>query len=145
MADSRRGMTKLIIWLDVLATALLLFILAGLWLYRERIFTIGSPLGVVELLMLVGFGSILLFNGMSIAWLWQFLHEKTALLMVLGMLCLVLMAAEKVMVDEVAHQTELAWSMQTEYLILYGMLIVQLVYNLLVLRRTLRTSNVAIQ
>jgi hypothetical protein len=54
------------------------------------------------------------------------------------------MAAEKVMVDEIAHQMELAWSMQTEYLMLYGMLIVQLVYNLLVLRRTLRTSSIAI-
>ena len=44
-------------------------------------------------------------------------------------------AAQKVMVDEVAHETAEAWSIQGEYLMLYGMLTLQLIYNLLVGRR----------
>ena len=121
-----------------------MFILVGLWLYRDRVFTIGNPLGFVGVTMLVGFGSILLFNIVSVTWLSRFLHDKTAILFGLGVLCLVLMAAEKVMVDEVAHETAVAWSIQGEYLMLYGMLILQLIYNLLVGGRVLGSPAKAV-
>ena len=141
MREARRGLGKATFWLDVLATPLLLFILAGLWLYREQVFVIGSPVTFAGLIMMIGFASILLFNLVSLFWLGRF-RSRTGerrgadtRLFMLGLLCLVLLAAQKVMADEVAHETEGAWSIQGEYLILYGMLLLQLIYNLLVGRR----------
>jgi hypothetical protein len=48
-----------------------------------------------------------------------------------------MMMAEKVMVDEIAHETSAAWSLQREYLMLYSMLFFQLTYNLLIGMRLL--------
>jgi hypothetical protein len=64
MSAPRKGLATVVLWLNVLATPLLLFVLAGLWLYRERVFVIGNPLTAVELTMLIGFGSILLIYNL---------------------------------------------------------------------------------
>ena len=143
MPETRGGLGKTVLWLDVLATPLLLFILAGLWLYRQQIFVTGSPVAGAGLIMLIGFGSILLFNIVSLFWLGRSRSRATGgrgaghRLFWLGLLCLLLMAAEKVMADEVAHETEGVWSIQGEYVMLYGMLLLQLIYNLLVGKRLL--------
>ncbi len=63
--------------------------------------------------------------------------RSTRGLPVLGVTCLVLMAAEKIMIDEVAHETVGGWTLQTEYILLYVMLGVQLVYNVLLGRALL--------
>jgi hypothetical protein len=118
MPETRGGLGKTVLWLDVLATPLLLFILVGLWLYRQQIFVIGSPVAGAGLIMLIGFGSILLFNMVSLFWLGRSRSgtregkEVGQGLFWLGLLCLLLMAVEKVMADEVAHETEGAWSLQ---------------------------------
>jgi hypothetical protein len=44
------------------------------------------------------------------------------------------------MADEIAHETESGWTLQGEYLLLYGMLALQLVHNLLLGRHLLRAS-----
>ena len=132
-----------VFWLDILATSLLVFILAGIWLFRDRVFVVGNPLALVDLTMLVGIGTVLLFNIVSIAWLsgvrFKSAHGRTTdpILIGLGILCLVMMMAEKIMADEIAHETLAGWSIQGEYIMLYGMLVLQLIYNLLVGARLL--------
>lgn len=146
MLKLKSGLTGVVLCLDIVATPLLVFILMGIWAFRDRLFTIGNPLGIVELIMLVGMGTVLLFNIFSIAWLvkmrFKNAHRKTfdSMLMGLGILCIVMMIAEKVMADEVAHETVAGWSVQGEYLLLYGMLVPQFIFNLLVGTRLLLGS-----
>jgi len=148
MSYEQRRFEKIVLLLDVLSTPLLLFILLGLWLFRDQVFVIGEPLTPATATMLIGFGAILLFDIASVAWLAGNRRsapgetEARTMLLVLGVLCLVLVAADKVMIDEVAHETATGWTLQTEYLLLYGMLIFQLAYNVLLARHLLSRSSV---
>ena len=58
----KSGLAGVVLWLDILATLLLVFILFGIWLFRDRVFTIGNLVALVDLTMFVGIGSVLLFN-----------------------------------------------------------------------------------
>jgi len=51
-----------------------------------------------------------------------------------GLLCLLCFAAEKVLVDEIGREIALGWETTGEWIILYGLLAVQLVYHLIVWR-----------
>lgn len=139
---------KIVLLLDVLCTPLLVFILLGLSLFRDQVFVIGEPLTPATATMLVGFGAILLFDIASVAWLAGNRRsapaetEARTRLLVLGVLCLVLFAADKVLIDEVAHETATGWTLPTEYLLLNGMLIFQLAYNILLARHLLSRSSV---
>jgi hypothetical protein len=66
MSVPRKGLAAAVLRLDVFATPLLLFFLAGLWIYRQRVFVVGNSLTFPELTMLVGFGSVLVFNLVSV-------------------------------------------------------------------------------
>jgi hypothetical protein len=137
------GLTGAFLWLDAFATAFLVFILIGMWVFRDRLFTIGNPLAMLDLVILVGIIFILLFNIVSLFWFGR-AHIKSGksrasdlVLFGIGVLCTVMMMAEKVMADEIAHETASGWKIQAEYLMLYGMLLIQLVYNLLIGMRLL--------
>jgi hypothetical protein len=148
MQERKNPLTGLTLSLDILATLLLLFILVGFWIYRTELFVIGNPINRVGLIMMGGFIAILVFNISSILWLGRSLFEggeKKALnmgLLVFGIVCLVLLAAEKVMTDEVAHETVGGWTIQGEYIMLYGMLVIQLLFNILMAKRLLGTLRV---
>jgi len=137
------GPAGALLWLGALATGFLVFILIGIWVFRDRVFTIGNQLSLVELTMLIGMVSVLLFNIVSLFWLSRKRFKSTysratdSVLFGLGILCIVMMMAEKVMIDDIAHETAVAWSIQREYLMLYGMLFLQLIYNLLMGMRLL--------
>jgi hypothetical protein len=137
------GLADALLWLDVLAMAFLVFILISIWVFRDRVFTIGNPLSLVDLIMLVGMISVLLFNAVSLFWLSRVLFKGAnsratdSVLFGLCILCLVMMMTEKAMVDDIAHETASGWSIQGEYLMLYGMLFLQLTYNLLIGMRLL--------
>jgi hypothetical protein len=45
-----------------------------------------------------------------------------------GVLCLLLLAGEKVMIDEIARETRLGWETLGEWIILYGFFTTQLFY-----------------
>ena len=148
MSYGQLRFATIVLLLDVLCTPLLVFILLGLWMFRDQVFVIGEPLTPATATMLVGFGAILLFDIASVAWLAGNRRsapgktEARTRLLVLRVLCLVLFAADKVMIDEVAHETATAWTLQTEYLLLYGMLFFQLAYNVLLARHLLSKSSV---
>lgn len=149
MHQRKKPLTGLTLSLDILATLLLLFIFVGFWIYRTEIFVVGNPINRVGLIMIAGFMAIMVFNISSILWLGRSLFgdgEQKALnlgLLVFGIVCLVLLAAEKVMTDEVAHETVGGWSIQGEYIMLYGMLVIQLVFNVLMAKRLLGTRRIS--
>jgi hypothetical protein len=96
-----------------------------------------SPLAPAEVLILVGFLAILTFNLLAFVWLLKNVlsEQKTPFHMgalVLNIICLVLMAGEKVLVDEIAREYRLAgWEAAGEWVILYGCFGVQMLFILL--------------
>lgn len=132
-----------LLWVGALASGFLVFILIGIWAFRDKVFTIGDPLTPVDLIMLVGMTSVLLFNVGSLFWLGRTHFERgcsratDSVLFVMGTFCIVMMMAEKVMADDIAHETASGWRIQGEYLMLYGMLFLQLIYILLMGMRLL--------
>jgi len=138
----RQGLEAAVYWLDVVATSLVLFILIVTQAFRSDVFMVGGEVAIVGWLMLAGCAVILAFDLTSTIWLKRTRPAQGARpnagLVWLGAICLVLLAAEKVMADEVAHEAEAAWTIQGEYLILYCMLFLQFVYNILVVRQLVR-------
>ena len=138
MNKPKIGSENALFWLDALATGFLVFILIGIWVFRDQVFTIGNQFAPVVMIMLIGMISVLLFNIASLFWLSgkrfksKYRRSTDFVLFGIGILCIFMMMAEKVMVDEVAHETSVAWSLQREYLMLYSMLFLQLTYNLLI-------------
>jgi hypothetical protein len=53
----------------------------------------------------------------------------------LGALCLILLVGEKVMADEIGREYLLGWEVVGEWVILYVFLTIQLIYNVIILRR----------
>jgi len=150
MRRIQRGLGALVYWLDVTSTSLLLFILIGIWAFRQEIFVIDGEVRMAGLIMLAGFAVILLFDLASVLWLgrsrtrWGGSNRARGGLLRLGLVCILFLGVEKVMADEVAHQAEAAWTIQGEYLMLYGMLFLQLAYNLLVTGQLVRRQHAVI-
>jgi hypothetical protein len=150
MRRIQRGLGALVYWLDVTSTSLLLFILIGIWAFRQEIFVIDGEVRMAGLIMLAGFAVILLFDLASVLWLgrsrarWGGSNRARGGLLRLGLVCILFLGVEKVMADEVAHQAEAAWTIEGEYLMLYGMLFLQLAYNLLVTGQLVRRQHAAI-
>jgi hypothetical protein len=87
------------------------------------------------MIIAAGFGLVVIFNLVSIIWL--FLNLKTSnrslitriLILVLGFLCLLFLIGEKTMLDEIGRETLMGWETLGEWIILYIFLFVQLLYN----------------
>lgn len=131
--------------LTVLVTLWLVYNLVAIAVARDQVFRERGTLTVgAELAVLIGFGLVAAFDVASLVWLWGELRgvrppgkEETALL-AFGALCLILLAGDKVMVDEIGRETLLGWEVTGEWIILYLFLAVQLLYNLAFLRGLVR-------
>jgi hypothetical protein len=108
------------------------------FLERDRI-TSGA-----EMVILIGFVLVLVFNVVSILWVSSCIRKaesvriKDIAVLTLGALCLILLVGEKVMVDEIGREYLLGWEVVGEWVILYVFLTIQLLYNIIILRRVYR-------
>lgn len=144
MSHRRSTIERLTLTLGIASALGLLFILAVQPFHAEEIFVRRDTLTAVEWVMLVGFGLIVLFNVTSLAWLLGRSatggDERTGDLLtaLFGVVCVVLLAADKVMADEVAHEWGLEAGRPGEWFMLYTFLTVQLVYNVIVILKLTR-------
>jgi len=67
-------------------------------------------------------------------------HRGSRALLALSLFCLVLMFADKVMVDEIRREIRLGWETLGEWIILYCMLVIQLTYNVIFVLQALKKS-----
>jgi hypothetical protein len=129
--------------LAILCTGLLVYIMVAMPIYKEQVFlergsiTIGG-----EMVILIGFVFVLIFNIVSLLWMLSRIRRAVRKggrwVFALGALCLILLLGEKVMVDEIGREYGLGWEVVGEWIILYVFLAIQFFYNIVILRRLYR-------
>ena len=132
--------------LAVISMIFLLLNIVLLPLLREEIFLHRGTVTGPEFIVLIGFLIVALFTFLSMLWLAvQALRRQPRRgapgRALFGALCLIATAAEKVMVDEIGREMNMNWETTGEWIILYGLLAVQLVYHIVFLRFLLRGSS----
>jgi hypothetical protein len=131
--------------LGLTGAGLLVFTMAALQIYKKDVFLErGTIDSVAEVVMLAAFLLVFLFDILSVLWL-AFgaprplsTRKRDLRLLLLGAVCLILFAADKTLVDEIARESRLGWEVLGEWIILYTLLAVQLLYIVLVTRRAVR-------
>lgn len=130
--------------LAVLSIGFLMFNMLGILIFKQQVFFERGTLASVEIVILIGFGLVLLFNIASLLWVLSRLrHSEKAstadkATLILGALCLFLLIGEKTMVDEIGREYLLGWEVLGEWIILYTFLTAQLTYNLVILLQLFR-------
>lgn len=132
--------------LAVLCTGWLVFNMVALPIFKDQVFLERGQISTGgELAILIGFVLVLVFNIVSLIWVSsrirkaQIGRKGDIGLAALGALCLILMAGEKAMVDEIGREYPLEWEVVGEWIILYVFLAIQLLYNIVILRWLYRT------
>ena len=91
---------------------------------------------------------VVLFDIVSLLWMlsgFRYLKDgfaRSKALLLLWALCIISLFGAKVMADEIGREYLLGWEVTGEWIILYGFLTVQLIYNLLILFKSLRGYRV---
>jgi hypothetical protein len=131
--------------LAILCTGLLVYNIVVMPIYKEQVFLKrGTISTVVEMVILIGFVLVLLFDIVSLLWMSlrtlraQEVRKGGRGILALGALCLILLVGEKVMVDEIGREYLLGWEVVGEWIILYVFLAIQLLYNVVILRQVYR-------
>lgn len=137
---------KTIFILSVLTTTFILFIMAGLLMFKKQVFIERDTISLSEIFIVAGFLLICLFDITSIAWLIikrPTFHESSIskiLSIALGGFCLLLLIGDKTMVDEIGRESAIGRETLGEWIILYVFLLVQLSYNLLLIKLLVRSN-----
>jgi hypothetical protein len=134
--------------LALIASGALIFIMVGLPFSFEEAFVTLGVLEGIEVLFLLAFLIVFLFLVTTIIKLVlqargraHFTTFEVSML-ILGSFCLVGMAGQKVMLDEVAHELDAGLAWLGEFIILYLILALQLLYAVvLAFRREKESEN----
>jgi hypothetical protein len=136
--------------LAIACTVLLVYNMVAMPIYKQQVFLErGTITTGAEMVILIGFVLVIMFNFVSLLWMSSRIRKAEAVRMgdiavlALGALCLVLPVGEKVMVDEIGHEYLLGWEVVGEWIILYLFLTIQLLYNIIILRRVYRVCRSA--
>jgi len=132
--------------LAILCTGLLVFNMVAIPIYKEQVFRYRGTITIGgEMVILIGFVFVLIFNFVSLLWVSSRIRKTQTVrkgdrgALALGVLCLILLVGEKAMVDEIGRECLLGWEVIGEWIILYVFLAIQLLYNVVILRRVYRT------
>jgi len=119
----------------------LIFIMLSIPLQKEQIFIHRDTFSNIEIAILFGFLFIFLFHIFSLVWIFSETRKLKPfnvgkwLLFVFGSFSLFLFLGEKIMLDEIGHEYLSDWSITGEWVILYLLFIIQLIYNSIILFR----------
>lgn len=136
---SFRGATQGLAWLALLCVLYILIIIST---QRDLIFEKHQTLHLVEIIMVLAYFLVIVFNILSIVWLIFQLSRydgwptKYSGALVLGVVCMVGLFAQKVMVDEIARESQLGWNATGEWILLLVLLMLQIAYIIVILLRT---------
>jgi hypothetical protein len=133
--------------LAIVCTGLLVYNIVAIPIFKEQVFLERGTISAGgELVILIGFVLVLIFNILSLLWVSLRVRKTQAVrkgdygVLALGALCLLLLVGEKAMVDEIGREYLLGWEVVGEWIILYVFLAIQLLYNIVILRRVYRAK-----
>ncbi len=134
--------------LVLLCTGMLAYNMVAMLIYKEQVFLErGTITAVGEMVILIGFVLVLIFNIASLLWVSSRIRQThvgrkgDVGVLVLGAICMILLAGEKIMVDEIGREHLLGWEVAGEWIILYVFLAIQLLYNIVILQRVYRAGK----
>lgn len=121
--------------LGFLAVISLVYIMAAITFWWDDVFVDLKNLSLPEYGMLIGFAFVVVFFLISFM---QHIYSVVlsewnrvdAWDLFFTVLCIVALFIEKVMIDEIAHQYNAGLPITSEWVILYGLLLFQLMYSL---------------
>jgi hypothetical protein len=139
--------------LALLSTGCLAFNFFAIAVFADELFGERAPLSGLGWMILAGFALVLIFNLSCIIWSAYHLnttgssaahvehsHTRAQIapeLFAFGIISTILMAGEKVMIDEIGRETILGWETAGEWIILCALLSAQLMYTLFTATRLL--------
>jgi len=125
----------------ILCTGLLVYNMVAMPIYKDQVFLErGTITTGGEMVILIGFLFVAAFNIISLVWVFSCIRQAEVVrkgdrgLFAPGALCLILLLGQKVMVDEISREHLLGWEVLGEWIILYLLLAIQLLYNFVILR-----------
>ncbi len=134
--------------LAILSTGFLMYNMLAIIIFRKQVFLERDTISCAELMMIIGFGLVVLFDIMSLLWIvsgFRYLKEGFAgskIILFIAVLSIISLFGAKVMVDEIGREYILGWEVIGEWIILYVFLTFHLVYNFLIILKLIRTYNV---
>ncbi len=148
MKATHRLLRRAAFALGILCTGAQVFNMVAIPVFKEQVFLERDIISSEEMVILIGFVLVLIFNIVSLLWVLLRIRHARAVgkgdrgILALGTLCLILLMGEKVMADEIGREYLLGWEVIGEWIILYVFLAIQLLYNIVILRRVYRTCVV---
>ena len=134
--------------LAILSTGFLVYNMLAIRIFAHEVFFERQTLSGAEISIAVGFGLILLFDVFSLLSVLSTTRRPqnaisgSKVVLIFGAFCLLLLLADKVMIDEIGREYLVGWEVLGEWIMLYGFLTTQLVYNLVVLLALFRVRPV---
>ena len=125
----------------------MIFIMLLIPLFREQIFIYRDTFSRIEIAILLGLLLIFLFHIFSLILVYTSILELNSsdfgkwTLLTFGIFSLLLFFAEKVMIDEIAHEYVAGWPVIGEWIILYLFFFIQLIYHQLTFFRLKNSST----
>ena len=132
--------------LGSLAVCGLVFNMVAIPLYREELFFNQDTLLPVGVIILAMYLLFFIFNILVVVWVFSLVlkHEESLAwdspTLIWGILCIILFMAEKVMIDEIARETRFGMETFGEWIILYILLTIQLLYGVFIAFKVFRSS-----
>ncbi len=129
--------------LSIVSAVFLIFSMLSLLIFNEQIFTHRNGFTIHEYIIALGIGLVVVFDFVSVAWLLLQLKKTSTTLIfaiIMGILCIILLAAEKTMIDEIGKEYGSEIETLSEWIMLYAFWAFQLLYNYLIFK-TSKTNS----
>ena len=136
------------IGLAILSTLFLIYNMLAIIIFRDQVFLDRGNISGAEIVIFAGFIFVVFFDVISLLWMisgFRYLKEGFAgskALLFIWAFCVLSLFGAKVMADEIGREYLLGWEVLGEWIILYIFLTIHLVYNILILFKSLRGYKV---
>ncbi len=138
----------LFIGMAILSTVFLIYNMLAIIIFRDQVFLDRRNISGAEIGIFAGFIFVVFFDVISLLWMisgFRYLKEGFAgskALLFIWAFCVLSLFGAKVMVDEIGREYILGWEVLGEWIILYIFLTIHLVYNIMILFKSLRGYKV---
>ena len=121
----------------IISSVFLAFAMLAILIYKEQIFSHSNIFTFPKYIIALGIGLIVVFNFISVTWLLLQIRKASPSMIftiVMGVICIILLAAEKTMIDEIGKEYGYETEALSEWIMLYAFWAFQLFYNYIIFK-----------